>query len=146
MRQETADLAIENADQLAAARHLKLQKPFDGKAKGMLLVHRRHIIEAVEIGDVLHIGLVFDELLGAAVEKANVRIDARDHLAVELEHKAQHAMGGRMLRAEIHCEVAKLSLCHVLTAWISRLASHRREADTRCPPRGRDSQRSEIPG
>ena len=67
----------------------------------MLLVHRRHVIKPVEIRDRLQIGLVLDQLFGAAVKQADMRIDARDDLAVELEHEAQNAMGCRMLRPEI---------------------------------------------
>jgi len=37
-----------------------------------------------------------------------MRIGALDHLAVELQHQAQHAMRGRMLRAKIHCVIADL--------------------------------------
>ena len=53
----------------------------------MLLVHRRDIVEPVEIRQRLEIGLVLDQLLGAAMQKPDMRIDAVDHLAVELEHE-----------------------------------------------------------
>ena len=72
----------------------------------MLLVHRRDIVEPVEIGQRLEIGLVLDQLLGAAMEQPDMRIDAVDHLAVELEHEPQHAVRRRMLRAEIDGELA----------------------------------------
>ena len=74
----------------------------------MLLVHRRDVVEPVEIRDRLQIGLVLDQLLGAAMQKPDVRIDPLDELAVELEHQAQHAMRGRMLRAEVDGEVAEI--------------------------------------
>ena len=85
-----------------------MQELFRREAEGVLLVHRRDVIEPVEIRDRLQIGLVLDQLLGAAVQQADVRIDALDDLAVELEHKAQHAMRGRMLRAEVDGEVAEI--------------------------------------
>ena len=72
----------------------------------MLLIHRRHVIEAVEIRQRLEVGLVLDQLLGAAMQQPDMRVDALDDLAVELEHEAQHAMRGRMLRAEIDGELA----------------------------------------
>jgi len=92
----------------------------------MLLVHRRDVVEPVEIRQSLEIGLVLDQLLGAAVEQPDMRVDALDHFAVELEHEAEHAVGGRMLRPEIDGElavvavplaaigigVADLGLCH----------------------------------
>ena len=74
----------------------------------MLLVHRRDVVEPVEIRDRLQIGLVLDQLLGAAMQQADVRIDPLDDLAVELEHEAQHAVRGRMLRPEVDGEVAEV--------------------------------------
>ena len=74
----------------------------------MLLVHRRDVVEPVEIRDRLQIGLVLDQLLGAAMQQPDMRIDPLDDLAVELEHEAQHAVRGRMLRPEVDGEVAEV--------------------------------------
>ena len=79
----------------------------------MLLIHRRDIIEPVEIRDRLQIGLVLDQLFGAAMQKSDMRIDALDNFAVEFEHEAQHAVGRRMLRPEIDGEIA---LCGAASA------------------------------
>src|SRR5262245_24282421 len=106
MRQEPADLGIEHADEPGALGHGDADKLLDRERIGVLLVHRRHIVEPVEIGQRLEIGLVLDQLLGAAMEQADMRIDPLDHLAVELEHEPEHAVGGRMLRAEIDGELA----------------------------------------
>ncbi len=76
--------------------------------EGVLLAHRRDVVEPVEIGHRLEIGLVLDQLLGAAMQQADMRIGALDHLAVHLQHQAQHAMGRRMLRPEIHREALDL--------------------------------------
>ena len=73
----------------------------------MLLVHRRDVVEPVEIRDRLQIGLVLDQLLGAAMQQPDMRIDALDDLAVELQHQPQHAVRRRMLRPEIDGEVAE---------------------------------------
>ena len=99
--QDAADLGIEHADQLSAPRHLDAEQPLGRQAEGVLLIHRRDVIEPVEIRDRLQIGLVLDQLLGAAMQQADMRIDALDDLAVELQDKAQHAVGRRMLRAEV---------------------------------------------
>ena len=101
MVEDAADLAIEHADILPALRHFEAEELFDRQREGVLLIHRRDVIEPVEIGDRLQIGLVLDQLLGAAMKQADMRIDARDDLAVEVEHEAQNAMGGGMLRPEI---------------------------------------------
>ena len=99
MREQAADLAIEHADELAAARNLDAEQLLDRQREGVLLVHRRDIVEPVEIGHVLQIGARLHQLLGAAMQQADMRIDALDHLAVELQHQAQHAVRRRMLRA-----------------------------------------------
>ncbi len=78
----------------------------------MLLVHRRDIVEPVEIRDRLQIGLVLDQLFGAAMKQADMRIDARDHFAVELQHQTQHAVRGRMLRSEVDGKIAKVLFVH----------------------------------
>src|SRR3546814_4975098 len=78
----------------------------------MLLAHRRHVVEAVEVGHRLQVGLVLDELLGAAMQQADVRVGALDHLAVHLQHQAQHAMRGRMLRPEVERQRLDLDFGH----------------------------------
>jgi hypothetical protein len=40
------------------------------------------------------------------MQQTDVRIDALYDFAIEFEHEAQHAMRGRMLRAEIDAEIA----------------------------------------
>ena len=101
---------IEHADQLRAARHRDAEQLFRREAEGMLLIHRRDIVEPVEIRDRLQIGLLLDQLLGAAMQQADMRIDALDHFAVEFEHETQHAVRRRMLRPEIDGEIAELQL------------------------------------
>ena len=96
------------------------------QAEGMLLVHRRDVIEPVEIGDRLQIGLVLDQLLGAAMQQTDMRIDPLDHLAVELQHQAQHAVSRRMLRTEIDGEIAQLRFGHhALTLILLALSASR---------------------
>ena len=108
MRQDAADLAIEHADQLAAARHLDAEQLLGRHAEGVLLVHRRDVVEPVEIRDRLQIGLLLDQLLGAAVKQADMRVDAGDDFAVKLQDQTQHAVRSRMLGPEVDGEIAKL--------------------------------------
>ena len=112
MRQDAADLAIEHADQLPAARHRDAEQLFRREAKRVLLVHRRDVIEPVEIRDRLQIRLVLDQFFGAAMQEPDMRIDALDDLAIEFQHQAQHAVRRRMLRSEIDREVSKILLVH----------------------------------
>ena len=88
-----ADLAEQDPDQLSRVKGTSTPTSFSmARHEGMLLVHRRHVVEAVEIGDVLEVGARLHQLLGAAVQQADVRIDPLDDLAVQLQHKAQHAV------------------------------------------------------
>ena len=105
--EDAADLAIEHPDDRAPARDLDVQQLLDGQAEGVLLVHRADIVEPVEIRDVLEVGPGLHQLFGAAVQQADVRVDPLDHLAVQLQHHAQHAVRGRMLRAEVERELAR---------------------------------------
>ena len=114
VREQPADLAIEHADQLAAARHGDAEQLLDGEREGMLLVHRRDVVEPVEIRHRLQVGLVLDQLLGAAMKQPDMRIDALDDLAVELQHQTQHAVRRRVLRPEIDVEGADVGFGHGL--------------------------------
>ena len=114
MRQDAADFRIEHADQLATDRHLGRRQLLDGQRIGMLLVHRRDIVETVEIGHSLQIGLGLDQLFGAAMQKPDMRIDPLDDFPVEFEHKPQHAVRRRMLWAEIDVEIPDVMFVHFI--------------------------------
>ena len=114
VREDAADLGIQHPDQLGPVRDVHAQQLLDRKAEGVLLVHRRDVIEPVQIRHVLKVGAGLHQLLGAAVQQADVRIDARDQLAVPLEHEAQNAVRGRVLRAEIDREFAIIQRAGVL--------------------------------
>ena len=75
MVEDARDLVEQHADVLAARRHLEAEQLLDRQREGVLLAHRRDVVEPVEIGDRLQIGLVFDQLLGAAMEQADMRIE-----------------------------------------------------------------------
>ena len=55
---------------------------------------------------------MLDQLLGAAVQEPDVRVDAIDDLAVELEHETQHAVGRRVLGSEVDRERADFGFSH----------------------------------
>ena len=94
-------LGEQHAEILGAQRHFEIEQLLDGEHVAVLLAHRRRVIEPVEIGQSLQIGLVLDQLLGAAVEQADMRIEPLDDLPVQLHHQPQHAVRRRVLGAEI---------------------------------------------
>ena len=51
----------------------------------------------------------FGQLFGGAVQQADVGVGALDDLAVQFKHEAQHAVRGRVLRAEVQGVVLDLS-------------------------------------
>jgi hypothetical protein len=99
--QQARDLGEHHADVLRANRNFQAHHLFDGQAIRMLVAHHRDVIQPVHVGQRLEIGLGFGELLGGSVQQADVRIGALDHFAIELQHQAQHAVRGGMLRAEV---------------------------------------------
>ena len=86
---DAGQLRHHRADVLGADRDLEAEQLFDGEHEAVLHAHRRAVIEAVEVGQRLLVGLVLDQLFGAAVEQADVRIDALDDFAVEFEDQAE---------------------------------------------------------
>jgi hypothetical protein len=46
------------------------------------------------------------------MKQSDMRINAFNHFPIKLKHKTQHAMGRRMLRAEIECKISQLMLVH----------------------------------
>src|SRR5262249_36775293 len=70
----------------------------------------RYVIEPVEIRDRLQIGLVFDQFFGAAVQQANMRIDALDDFPVHFKDQPHHAVRRRVLRPEIQHKIADARL------------------------------------
>src|SRR5258707_9083764 len=106
MREQTSDLGIEDPDQLPALGNRDAEKPFGRQAERVLLVHGRHVVEPVEIGQRLQIRLMLDQLFSAAVQEADMGVDALNDLAVKLKHKAKHAVGRGVLGPEVEGEIA----------------------------------------
>src|SRR5262245_27290811 len=107
MREQAPDLAIKRADELPALGHRDAEQLLGCQAERVFLIHRRDVIEPVEVGQRLQVSLVLDQLLGPAVQKADMRVDALDHLTVELQHEAQYAVRRRVLGPEIEGEIAQ---------------------------------------
>ena len=93
---------------MRAAWHRDAEQLFRGETERMLLIHWRDVIEAIEIRHGLQVGLVLDQLLGAAMQQPDMRIDPLDDFAIELENQAKHAVRGRVLRSKIDRKCTKL--------------------------------------
>lgn len=130
MRKQASDFAVEHTNQLTTPRHFEAEQLFRREAERMLLVHRRDIVEPVKISDRLQIGLVLDQLLGATVKQADVRVDATDHLTVEFQYKAKYTVRRRILWAVIDGEIAKAGFRHGELALVTLAGSRRSSATT----------------
>ncbi len=80
-------------------------KLLDRHHVGVLVAHHRHVVETIHVADRLIERLALGELLGRPVQQADVRVGLLDDLAVHLQHQAQHAVRGGMLRAEVQREI-----------------------------------------
>src|SRR6266446_3693610 len=112
MREQTSDLAIEDADELPAPGHREAEQLLGCQTERVFLVHRRDVIEPVEVGQRLQVGLVLDQFFGPAVQKTDMRVDALHDLTVELQYQTQHAVSRRMLGPEIEGEIAQGGFGH----------------------------------
>ena len=108
MVQHTRDLREQGADPLGARRGLNAEQLLLRQHPGVLHAHRADVVEPVEVGQRLQVCLVLDQLLGAAVQQADVRVGALHHLAVHLQDQAQHAVRRRVLRPEVDGVVVDL--------------------------------------
>src|SRR6266542_3836130 len=112
MREQTPDLAIEDANELPAPGHRDAEQLLGCQAERVFLVHRRDVIEPVEVGQRLQVGLVLDQLLGPAMQQTDMRVDALDDLTVELQYETQYAVSRRVLGPEIEGEITQGSFGH----------------------------------
>ena len=79
----------------------------------MFLVHGCDIIEPVEVRQRLQVSLMLDQLLGAAMQQTNMRVDAPDDFAVKFQHESQDPVRRGMLRPKIDHEIAGRGFGHV---------------------------------
>ena len=106
MIEDAGDLVEHGADVLRALRRLDAHQPLDGQHVGVFVAHHRHVIQPVHVADRLVERLALRQLLGTAMQQADMRIGADHGFAVHFQDQAQHAVRGRVLRAEIQRVVA----------------------------------------
>src|SRR5258708_6321 len=80
VREQPSDLAIEHADELASSRYRDAKQLFGCQTERVFLVHRRDVVEPVEVRQRLQVSFVLNQFFGAAVEQPGMGIDAPAHL------------------------------------------------------------------
>lgn len=108
--ENSSDLAKQGSDKLGSLGDLDIEKLLDTESKALLVGHHGDVVESVEVGESLEVGLVLDQLLGTSVKQTDVRIGSDDLLAIELENQTQHTVSGGMLRTEVDRVVADLAV------------------------------------
>ena len=81
--------------------HLHPAELLDGQRVAEVHVHPGEVVHPVRVRDELDRRDVLADLLGAAVQVAEVRGDLGDDLAVGAQHEPQHAVRARVLRAHV---------------------------------------------
>lgn len=108
MVQDTCDLTEQRPDVLGALRDLDVQQLLDGQGKALLVRHHGNVIQSVEVRQGLHVGLIFDQLLGTTMKQTDVGVRADNLLAIELQNQPKHTVSSRMLGSEVDRVVTDL--------------------------------------
>ena len=103
-------LAHDHPQVLAPRRHLDAEQPLGGEREAEVVDQRRQVIHAIAVGDALLVAVALEVLLEAGVEEADVGPAGAHHLAVEVEHQAQHPVGRGVLgtHVQLHGVLADL--------------------------------------
>ena len=107
MAVETRQFGEHDAHPLGLRRDLQLQQLFHRQAPAQIHGERRQVIHAVRQGDRLLIGLDFEFLFDAGMQKTDVRLAEDDCFAIQFQQQAQHAVRGRVLRPHVEDHAAR---------------------------------------
>ena len=107
--QDPRDFVEHDPNVLGTHRNLDAEHFLYRHHVGVLIAHHRHVVETIHVTNTLIEWLAFGELLGGAMQQADVRIRLLNHLTLDLEDETQNAVRRRVLRAEVHCVTLNLS-------------------------------------
>ena len=101
VRRHTVELGHEHADPYGARRELDAEQRLGGHGEHQLVGDGRQVVHPGRIGGSRDVGELLARLLHAGVQVADDRLGAQHRLAVELEHQAQHPVGGGVLGTHV---------------------------------------------
>ena len=106
---DAVELGRQNPDVFRPPGDLDVHQLLERHHRGPLGEQRADVLERIRVADRLVVVGVLAQLLDAAMEVAQDRVEVHDLLAVELEDHPQHAVRGRMLRPHVdeHLAVAE---------------------------------------
>ena len=111
---DAAQLAHDHAQVLRPWRDVDTEQPLHSQREAEVVEQRRQVVHAVRVRDALLVVVPLEVLLEAGVQVPDVGPALAHHLAVEVEHQAQHAVRRRVLRThvELHGLLVQLHQVH----------------------------------
>ena len=105
----------------------------------MFLIHRGHVIQPVEIRQVLQVRPAFHQFFSAAMQQADVGITALYNLTVQFQNQPQHPMRSRVLGTKVDVEIpdflfAREGIVEITGAVHHASASFSSPGNTYCAP------------
>ena len=98
---DPVELEEDRPQVLGARRDLELDQPLDRAAEGLHLEEVGDVVHPLDEGDDLPVALVLAGLFDPGVDVADHRLQVADDLAFEVDDQPQHAVGGRVVRADV---------------------------------------------
>ena len=101
VRGDAVELEVRDAQVLRARRYLEVEQCLHGAAERHRVEVVGEVVHPLDERDDLPVGLVLAVLLDAGVQVADHRLDVAHDLALERRDQPQHAVRGRVVRAEV---------------------------------------------
>jgi hypothetical protein len=98
---DPVELHVDDSQVLRARRRLDLEQRLDGADERHRVEVVGQVVHPLDDGDDLPVALVLRRLLDAGVEVADDRLEVAHDLALERDQQPQHAVRGRVVRAEV---------------------------------------------
>ena len=98
---DPVELHVDDAQVLRAPGDLDLEQRLDGAAERVRVEVVGEVVHPLDDGDGLPVALLLGRLLDPGVDVADDRLDVAQDLAVERDEQAQHAVRGRVVRADV---------------------------------------------
>jgi len=105
VRGETLQLGADDPEHLGARRNLHPHQFLDCQGIAQVVGHGRDVVHAIGVGQKVLVADRLALLLEAGVQIPDVGVGRDDRFAVELDHDAQHAVRGGVLRAHVQDHV-----------------------------------------
>lgn len=121
--ENSGNLAEHGSDPLCSLRYLDVEELLDGKGEDLLVGHHGNIVQTIKVWECLEVGLVFNQLLGTAVQETDVGVCTDNLFTIELENETQDTVSGRVLRSEVDSVVSDLALGRVCRIVAGRVQS-----------------------